>query len=66
MTTGEPTPAGAMTSEDLAIERRSDHRDPPFHHMILYRMVTMERAEEAQYGGRRLRNGSWGGTTTGG
>jgi hypothetical protein len=49
------TPAGDMTPEDLAIERRNDQSDPPYHHMILFRMVTMEREEEDEYGGRRLR-----------
>jgi hypothetical protein len=50
-----PTRPCALTPEDMAIERRNDHRDPPFHHMILYRMVTTEREHEMQYGGRRTR-----------
>jgi hypothetical protein len=49
--------AGEMTPEDLAIEDRSDRRDPD--DMIRYRMVTLERKLEAEYAGKRVRNGSW-------
>lgn len=45
--------AGPMTPEDLAIEDRSDQRDPD--DMIRYRMVTLERKLEDEYGGRRLK-----------
>lgn len=50
-----PSRACELTPEDLAIELRNDHRDPPFHHMILYRMVTTEREQEAEFAGRRTR-----------
>lgn len=45
--------AGEMTPEDLAIEDRSDQRDPD--NMIRYRMVTLERKDEDRYAGTRLR-----------
>jgi len=45
--------AGPMTPEDLAIEERSDQRDPD--QMIRYRMVTLERKDEYEHGGRRLK-----------